>query len=154
MARVSRSNLPQDVPLRWNVEKAAVEFAVSIMTLRKALAKNAAEPDSAGLYTTRQIAGAVYGGAFSEEKLRTQRQMTRKLELENSITEAAVLNRSEVSKGLAMIADAITSRMMASNLSRREKEDILKDIASIPLVLTKGRGAACAATLQASPMSE
>jgi hypothetical protein len=79
MARVTRSNLPQNVPLRWNIEKAAIEFGLSMMTLRKSLAKNDAQPDAAGLYTSRQIAGAVYGGAFSQEKLRTQRQMTRKL---------------------------------------------------------------------------
>jgi len=83
-----------------------VEFGLSILTLRKALAKNAAEPDSGGPYTTRQIGGAVYGGALSEEKLRTQRQMTRKLELENSITEASVLNRDAPMKGLSAIADA------------------------------------------------
>ena len=63
MARVSKSNLPQDVPLRWNVEKGAIEFAVSMMTLRKALAKMSAEPDANELYTTRQIAGAVNGTA-------------------------------------------------------------------------------------------
>jgi hypothetical protein len=135
MPRVSKSNLPQDRPLRWNIEKAATEFGLSMMTLRKSLNKTSAEPDSGGLYTTRQIAGAVYGGAFSEEKLRTQRQLTRKLELENSITEANVLNRSELMKGLAMIADAITSRIMAAEVPRSVKEDLLKDIAAIPLVL-------------------
>jgi hypothetical protein len=132
---VTKSNLPQNVPLRWNIEKASIEFAVSMMTLRKALAKNDAEPDAAGLYTSRQIASAVYGGAFSEEKLRTQRQLTKKLELENSITEATVLSRSELMKGLATIADAVSSRIMSAELPRSVKEDLLKDIASIPLVL-------------------
>jgi hypothetical protein len=52
--------------------------------------KNSAAPDKDGLFTTRQIVGAVYGGALSEEKLRTQRQITRKLELENAITLGSV----------------------------------------------------------------
>jgi len=49
MPRTSKSNLPQDVPLKWNVEKAAQEFGLSIMTLRKALNKNSAAPDQDGL---------------------------------------------------------------------------------------------------------
>ena len=93
MGRTTKSNLPQDVPLKWNVEKGAQEFGLSIMTLRKALNKISAAPDSDGLYTTRQIGSAVYGGALSEEKLRTQRQITRKLELENAITTGSVLGR-------------------------------------------------------------
>jgi hypothetical protein len=63
--------------------------------------------------------GAVYGGALSEEKLRTQRQLTRKLELENAITEGNVLNRAALSKAFALIADAISSRIMSyAGLSR------------------------------------
>jgi hypothetical protein len=136
MACTSRSNLPQDVPLKWNVEKAAAEFGVSMMTLRKALNKTSATPDQDGLYTSRQIAGAVYGGALSEEKLRTQRQLTRKLELENEITEGNVLNRAALSKAFAAIADAFVSRVMSvQGLSRQEKEDLLKDLSSWPLAL-------------------
>ena len=73
-----------------------------------------------------------------QEKIKTQRELTRRYLLENQITEAEVLMRSEVSKGLAMIADAMTSRIMASQLSRSAKEDLLKDLASIPLVLNVG----------------
>jgi hypothetical protein len=136
MARTSRSNLPQDVPLRWNVEKAAAEFGVSIMTLRKSLNKTSASPDQDGLFTTRQIGTAVYGGALSEEKLRTQRQLTRKLELENEITEGNVLNRAALSKAFAAIADAFCNRLMSvRGLSRQEKEDLLKELSSWPLAL-------------------
>ena len=136
MARTSRSNLPQDVPLKWNIEKGAAEFGLSIMTLRKALAKTSAAPDADGLYTSRQIAGAVYGGALSEEKLRTQRQITRKLELENAITTGSVLDRQALSKAFAAIADAFVSRVMSvQGLTRQEKEDLLKDLSSWPLAL-------------------
>jgi hypothetical protein len=106
------------------------------MTLRKALAKTSAAPDADGLYTSRQIAGAVYGGALSEEKLRTQRQITRKLELENAITTGSVLDRQALSKAFAAIADAFVSRVMSvQGLTRQEKEDLLKDLSSWPLAL-------------------
>jgi hypothetical protein len=134
--RISKSNLPQDVPLRWNVEKAAAEFGLSIMTLRKALNKNSAAPDQDGLYTTRQIGAAVYGGALSEEKLRTQRQITERYTLENQITRGEMLNRAELSKAFAAIADAFVSRVMTvQGLSRQEKEDLLRELSSWPLAL-------------------
>ena len=134
MARASRSNLPQDVPLKWNIEKGAAEFGLSIMTLRKALAKTSATPDSDGLYTTQQIVAALYG-ALHQEKFRTQKELADRYALENQITRAEVLNRAEVERIFATIADAITTRIMSSNLSRHEKEDILNDIAALPIVL-------------------
>ena len=67
MGRTTKSNLPQDVPLKWNVEIGAAEFGVSNATLSKALAKNSAEPDANGLFKSRQIADAVCGGSLSEE---------------------------------------------------------------------------------------
>ena len=103
--RTTKSNLPQDVPLKWNVEKGGAQFWVGNATLRKALVKNSAEPDANGLFATRQIGASVYGGALSEEKLRR----------------------------FAAIADAISSRIMASELSRAAKEDLLKDLSSIPV---------------------
>jgi hypothetical protein len=73
------------------------------------------------------------------EKLGTQKALRRKLQLENAVTEGQLVQRSELMKVFSAIADAITSRIMASALSRSEKEDILRDISSIPVVLT-GRG--------------
>ena len=135
VSRPSKSNVPA-AALRWSVERAGIEFGLTSQTLRKSLAKNDAQPDVAGLYTTKQIAGAVYGGAFSEEKLRTQRQLTRKLEFENAITEATVLNRVELMKVLSAIADGMTARIMAdAEMSRSAKQDLLRDLSSIPLTL-------------------
>jgi hypothetical protein len=134
MARTSRSNLPQDVPLKWNVEKAATEFGLSIMTLRKSLNKSSAAPDKDGLFSTRQIVAALYG-ALHQEKVRTQKELADRYALENAITRAELLRRSEVERVFAAIADAIKSRIMSSHLDRKEKEDILKDIAALPIVL-------------------
>ena len=58
--------------------------------------------------------------------------------MENQITEASVLNRSEVAKGLAMIADAFVSRVLATQeIPHLVKEDLLKDLASWPLALAE-----------------
>jgi hypothetical protein len=56
--------------------------------------------------------------------------------LENAITAASVLNRAELEKGLAAIADAFVSRLMAAQeVPRHVKEDLLKDLSSWPIVL-------------------
>jgi hypothetical protein len=87
------------------------------------------------LYTTTQVAAALYG-SMDVEKLKTQRQITRLYELENAITEGNVLNRTELAKGLAGIADAMTSRIMSCEaLPRSAREDILRDLATLPLIL-------------------
>jgi hypothetical protein len=102
-------------------------------TLRKLLNKNTVVADADGLYTTKQITDAVFGG-LHEEKLLTQRQLTRRYELENAITEASVLDRKALTVGFAALADAMTSRIMTSELSRETKEDLLRDLATIPIV--------------------
>jgi hypothetical protein len=128
-----KTNVPT-VALRWSIERAGIEFGLASTTLRKSLAKNSALPDENGLYSTGQVVAALFGGLHFE-KLRTQRARTRKLELENAITTGTVLDRAELMKGFAAIADAISSRIMASELSRMAKEDILRDIATIPLAM-------------------
>jgi hypothetical protein len=131
-ARV-RSNVPTEA-LRWSIERAGVEFGLGSQTLRKALAKNSTTPDVNGFYTTAQIVAAIYG-ALHVEKIRTQRARAQQLELQNAITKGEVVNRAELMKAFAQIADAIVSRIMASELSRTAKEDILRDISSWPVVL-------------------
>jgi hypothetical protein len=54
----------------------------------------------------------------SRPKLATQRQITERITLENQITRAEVLNRAEAMKGLAAIADAMTSRIMTAGVPR------------------------------------
>jgi hypothetical protein len=121
--------------LRWSVERAGVEFGLTSNTLRKALNKDSAAPDKDGLFTTQQIAAAIYG-ALHMEKLKTQREITRKLALENAITTGSVLNRAELTRAFAMIAEAISNRIMACDeLSRAAKKDILMDLSSWPLAL-------------------
>jgi hypothetical protein len=128
-----KTNVPLK-PLRWSVKRAAVEFSTSIMTLRKMLVKVGVAPGSDGCFSTAEICKAVFGG-LAEEKLLTQRQLTRKYELENLITEGRVLDKDALMAGLSQVADAIVSRILASELSREAKEDVLRDLASVPVVL-------------------
>jgi len=54
----------------------------------------------------------------------------------DAITRSEMLRRSEVAKGLAVIADAVASRIMAADeIPRSVRKDVLRDIASLPLIL-------------------
>src|SRR6516164_5106991 len=130
MSSSSRSNLPQHEPLRWNVEVAAREFGMTEMTLRKSLAQNSACAGEDGCYSTREIREAVYGDLHSERIL-TQRQLTRRYELNNRIVEGTVVDRAELLRLFAGVADAMTSRIEASSLTREEKTDLRRDLSSI-----------------------
>jgi hypothetical protein len=133
VSRPTKSNVPA-AALRWSIERAGIEFGLTSQTLRKSLAKTSATPDADGLFTTKQIIAAVYG-AFDQEKLATQKELTRKYQIANAIAEASVLDRSELVRGLATIADAMVARIMAADVSRSVKEDLLTDLAGVPLVL-------------------
>jgi hypothetical protein len=131
MSRISRSNLP-DQPLRWSVEKAAAEFGLTHPTLRKALAQNSIQADADGCFSTKEIASAVFGD-LAGEKLLTQKQLTRKYTNENRITEGAYVDRAELDKLFAQVADAMKSRIEASDLDRTAQEDLLRELASVPV---------------------
>jgi hypothetical protein len=118
---VSRSNVPQNVALRWNIEKAAVEFGMTSVMLSRALAQVSTVPGEDGCYSTAQICEALYG-VMHQEKIAPQKKLTKRYRLDNEITEGNVLNRAELAKGFAAIADAISSRIMAADeLSLRTK---------------------------------
>jgi hypothetical protein len=134
MSVSTKSNLPQHEPLKWNLRKAAVEFGTTVDTLKKSLNQISAEPDENALYTTKQLIRARYGELY-QERLRVQRETADRIALENQITRAEVLDRSELMRSLTLIADAMVSRIAASELSKDAQSDLLRELSSIPIVL-------------------
>jgi hypothetical protein len=72
---------------------------------------------------------------FNRQRTKTEKAREEKLRLENQITRSEYLKRSEIARGLATIVDAVVSRVMAADIDRSVKEDILKNIVSLPLIL-------------------
>lgn len=129
-----RSNVPNTV-LRWSIERASREFKLAQNSLRKYLNQGGAEPDADGCYSTTQICEAIFGD-LRAERLRKERELTRRYALANRITEGSVLDRDALAKTFAQIADAISSRIMATTeLPRSVREDILRELSSWPLAL-------------------
>jgi len=101
---------------------------------QKALAQASASPDENGLFTTPQLLGALYG-ELHLQKVRVQRAMAERIELENQITRSQVVDKAMLMRGLSQIADAMVSRIRASSLSRDEQTDLLTELSSVPIVL-------------------
>jgi hypothetical protein len=132
--RRSKSNVPA-AALRWSPERAGTEFGVSHTSLRYALAKASEHPDQDGLFGTRQIVAALHG-SMSQEKLATQRELRKKLQLENAITTASVVDKAGLMKGLSALADAMVHRVMAhTELPREVREDFLRDLSELPVIV-------------------
>jgi len=131
---VSRSNVPQNVALRWNVEKAAIEFGMTPIMLSRALAQNSTVPGKDGCYTTAQICEALFG-VMHQEKLATQKEIRKRYTLENQITEASVLNREALAASFAELADALQQAVINSGLPREARENFLHNLSSWPLRL-------------------
>jgi hypothetical protein len=129
-----RSNVPSK-PLRWSIERASREFKLAQNTLRKYLHQGGAEPDADGCYSTQQLCACAYGD-LRAERLRKERELTRKYQLENAITEGNLLDRAELSRTFAVIADAMVTRInSATEVPRTVREDLLRDLSSWPLSL-------------------
>jgi hypothetical protein len=120
--------------LKWTLERASREFNVAPVTLRKFLRQGSAEPDETGCFSTGQICSCLYGD-LKAEKLRKERELTKRYRLENEITEANYLNRWALEGAFAQIAEAMVSIISRSGLSHQEKEDLQRELAGIPIAV-------------------
>jgi hypothetical protein len=134
MPAYSKSNVPQDEPLKWNLRKAATEFSTTVDTLTKALNRISEGPDENGLFTTAQLIQAQFG-QLHVEKVRYQRALAERVELENSVAKANLLDRASIMQGLAALADALVSAVKTSNLDRPSQETFLQNLATWPVVV-------------------
>jgi hypothetical protein len=128
-----RGNIPAEI-LHWTVERASREFNLAPVTLSKFLRQSDAVPDECGCFTTAQLCSAIYGD-LRAERLRKERELTKRYRLENEITEGNLVNKTAILQGFASLADAMTWRIMSSALEREVKEDLLRELSTIPVVV-------------------
>jgi hypothetical protein len=102
------------------------------MTLRKYLGSIGAKADSGGCYSTSTICEAIYG-SMHVEKLGLIREHRKKAALHNAILEGSLVDKTSLMRMFSQVADAMTSRITASNLSRDEQSDLLRELSSVPI---------------------
>jgi hypothetical protein len=126
-------NVPM-AALHWSIERASREFNLAPVTLSKFLRQSDAVPDESGCYSTAQLCSAIYGD-LRAERLRKERELTKRYRLENEITEGNLVNKTAILQGFASLADAMVCRIMSSALEREVKEDLLRELSTIPVVV-------------------
>ena len=122
-------------PLRWSIEAVSREFKLAANTARKILHQGGVEPDGVGTYSTEQVVSCLFGNLHAE-KIRKERELVRKYRIENETSEANLLDRTELMKGFSALADAMVFRIMSSELGQEAKEDLLRDLSTIPVVIS------------------
>ena len=77
----------------------------------------------------------LYGDLYGA-RLRYQNEAAEKLRIENEASRGELLNRRELARAFEQIANAMSTRIMScTELPRTAREDLLRDLASVPLVL-------------------
>jgi hypothetical protein len=92
------------------------------------------KPDENGLFSTRAITQTLYGSLFAE-RLRKTAEEADKVAIANAVSRGELLSRSELMQAMAHVADAMVGVIENSGLSREDKEQIRRNLASIPIVI-------------------
>ena len=71
-----------------------------------------------------------------QERLATQREITKRYALDNAIVEGSVLDREALSSAFAQLADALSGVINSSGLPRQTREDFLRNLAGWPQIIT------------------
>jgi phage terminase Nu1 subunit (DNA packaging protein) len=114
-------------PLRWTLEKAAMEFGIHRSTLTKKLRQGDAEPGTDGRYSTQQLVSAIFNDATSE-RTRLYREQADKLAIENSKSRLETIDVETVYKAYEGCFISIRQTILASNLTDVEKSEILGNL--------------------------
>jgi hypothetical protein len=72
--------IPTDLPIRWSLHKAEIEFGRSVQRIKTGLRAAGISPGADGKYSTREIATALFGFGTLERRAREakmQQQMMR-----------------------------------------------------------------------------
>ena len=69
------------------------------------------------------------------ERVRLTREHRKKVALHNAATRGNLVDKASLMVMFAQVADAMVSRITASNLSRDEQTDLLRELSSVPVAI-------------------
>ena len=111
--------------IRWTIHKAATEFGIDQKTLSTKLAE--VEPGADKLYSTRQIADALFDDAKAE-KVRLTQEQTRKYKLANDKKAGEQVDAETVFKAYEGVFICLRQTIMGSNMTDAEKAECLAQL--------------------------
>ena len=113
--------------LRWNIETAAREFGVNPRTVSGRVHTAGVLPGEDGLYSTADIASAIFGD-IAGERLRLTRESADKVALDNARTRRTHVETEAVYLHFQGVYAAFRARILASGLLAEEKAEIIQDL--------------------------
>lgn len=119
-------------PIRWTIERAAVELGIQEKSLRQRATKYGVEPGTDGCYSTQDIVLARYGAQHLA--------MTRKIELDGDLREARlaqmaaqVIPIKAVQRAWEFALAQLRSTIQGLRVSVADRESLVKALYEIPL---------------------
>ncbi|HEX4202520.1 MAG TPA: hypothetical protein VHY59_13460 [Chthoniobacterales bacterium] len=130
------SNLPAE-PLRWTLLRAEREIGlISAPTLATRLRESGEHPDAGDCWSTAQVLTAAFGGDLHTQRVREVSQRADALSLKNAILRGEVLDRGDLESVMGQVALGIRRIIESSPLPKEDRNDILRTIAQIPIVIS------------------
>jgi hypothetical protein len=119
-------------PVRLSVMAASREFDLSRNAIKARL--QSTQPGEDGCYSILQVANAIYNDSKAL-KDQTEIERCRWYKLRNEAIEGRMLDRAALEEGLSASYSAIRLIIEGTHLSRRDKDDIYKQLAHCPVVV-------------------
>jgi hypothetical protein len=131
---MARTNIGQD-PLKWSVLAGEREFQIDRKTIIKRLASAEMAPgEGDNLYSTKQIADAIYGGDLHSERLREIKERADGLALNNRQKRGELLPAKEVYSALAQVLHDLRGEILGNGrLTPDEKDSLLGRLSQIQI---------------------
>jgi phage terminase Nu1 subunit (DNA packaging protein) len=125
-----KTNVPTD-GLRWSVDAIAKELNRPRTTIYRAFKKVEAGED--GCFSTLQVTETIFGD-FVAEKTRLSRHQANVAEMEDRKMKSELIERNALYEALAPLFTAIAQIVRSSDLSEKDKKEILSNTAEYPLL--------------------
>ena len=127
--------------VRWSLAMAAANFGRDPKTLKKNVAAANVVPGDDGLFSTLEMAKAIFGD-IEGERLRKTKEEADKLELENAQTRMELVSVELVYKHFEGVFISFRQKILASALTEDEKQDLLNDLCRLKAKDLQPTGAA------------
>ena len=119
-----------DPRIAWTIAIACKEFGINPKTLSGRLRQAGIDPDKEGRYTTKQIAGAIFGD-LEFERTRETRAKANSQEMANAKSAGELVDMGEWSRRWAPVFVELVRIVRSSKLTEVEQVKILAELAKV-----------------------
>jgi len=135
--------IPTDLPIRWSLHKAEIEFGRSVQRIKSGLRAAGISPGADGKYSTREIVTALFGFGTLERRAR-EAKMQQQID-EARLARSKLLQHEglllPIAKMKFVVSDVLTnvvSFIRHSSLSKQEQERLVAQLREFKILDEEG----------------